>query len=128
MTPLALGTDLVEVQRIAGLLRRHGERFRARCFTPRERADSERSGDGRAPERYAARFAAKEAVAKALGTGVSGGIAWTDIEVELGEKGEPSIRLHEHAARRAHELGIRAWLCSITHTESLASATAIGLG
>lgn len=127
-TPVGLGTDLVEVQRIAESIEKHGERFLARCFTNAERSDATRSGMERANERFAARFAAKEAVLKSLGTGWSQGIGWTDIEITSNEAGAPSVALSGRAAEVANEQGIRSWLCSMTHTATQASATVIALG
>ncbi len=127
-TPLGLGTDLVEVSRIAESIRRFGDRFLARCFTETERAEAMRSGVERSHERFAARFAAKEAVLKALGTGWSGGIGWTDIEIASDKAGAPSVALSGRAAEIAGERGIRRWLCSMTHTSAHASATVIALG
>ncbi len=126
--PIGLGTDLIEVRRIADAIGRHGDRFLERCFTDDERNDAERSGTERANERYAARFAAKEAVLKALGTGWSMGIGWTDISVHSDTSGAPSIRLTGRAAEIAQDRAIRSWLCSMTHTATHASATAIALG
>lgn len=127
-SPIGLGTDLIEVQRIADSIERHGEAFLARCFTDREQADARRTGEERAPERFAARFACKEAVLKALGTGWSQGIGWTDVEVVTDEVGAPGIVLTGRAAEIAGQRGITSWLCSLTHTASLASATVIGSG
>ena len=128
MTPRALGTDLVSVDRVRRVLTRHGDRFKSRCFSEAERADCERTGLHRAAERYAARFAAKESVAKALGTGIARGVTWRDIEVQLDSFGAPSIRVAGAASRRASDLGIAGWLCSLSHTDRLASATVIALG
>ncbi|MEL6497839.1 MAG: holo-ACP synthase [Planctomycetota bacterium] len=125
--PVGLGTDLVEVARIASSIREHGERFLTRCFTDGERVDAIRSGHGRSVERFAARFAVKEAVMKALGTGWAGGVGWTDIEVSLDGSGAPSIALSGRAAEIAKDIGIRSWLCSMTHTQAHASATVIAL-
>lgn len=127
MDTLGHGIDLVAVDRIARMLHEHGERFLQRCFTPREQlyaAESPR----RHAERLAARFAAKEAVLKALGTGWRDGIAWTDIEVVKGPAGQPGIQLHGMAQQVAREHGITRWLISLSHTDSHASASAIALG
>ncbi|MEO1585004.1 MAG: holo-ACP synthase [Planctomycetota bacterium] len=127
-TPRAIGTDLVDVARIRRLCERHPDRFRERCFTPREQRDAERSGLRRAAERYAARFAAKEAVLKSLGTGWSSGVAWTDVEVTLTNRGAPRIELSGGAHALAQQLGISAWLCSLTHTSEIAGATVLAVG
>ena len=126
--PIGLGTDLIEVARIAGAIERHGDRFLERCFTEIERAEAERSGPERAGERYAARFAAKEAVLKALGTGWARGVAWTDVRIESDAAGAPGVGLAGRAREIAIDRGIRSWLLSMTHSSQLASATAIALG
>ncbi len=104
----------------------HGQRFLERCFTPHERGVC--VGRANPAEHLAARFAAKEAILKALGTGWSGGVAWTDAEVITLPSGAPSVALHNMAARIADERGIRAWLLSLTHAGGLAMASAIALG
>lgn len=119
------GLDMVEVSRVADLLAEHGERFLARCFTSGERAYAEGQPRRRA-EHLAARFAAKEAVLKALGTGLSGGIAWTEIEVTRDGSGAPGLRLTGVAAARARSLGVRSWAVSLTHTAALAAASVVG--
>ena len=120
------GVDLVEVSRIAGMIERHAERFLARVFTPAEAAHSE-GRKGRA-EHLAGRFAAKEAVLKALGTGWANGIAWTDIEVVVLPTGAPTVRLSNHAAALAQKQGVKAWHLSISHTADHAMASAIATG
>ena len=130
MSVLSHGIDLVEIARIARMLADHPDRFVERCFTAAERAYCDRSTQRRA-EHYAARFAAKEAVLKALGTGWAGGIAWTDIEVTRAETGAPGIALTGEAARIADALGIRAWVISISHAGGpvgYAMASVIALG
>ncbi|GAB4551264.1 MAG: holo-ACP synthase [Phycisphaerales bacterium] len=122
--PLLVGVDLAEVPRIEAMIASHGERFLSRCFTQRERAYCDANPRRRA-EHYAARFAAKEAALKALGTGWSGGIAWTDVEVVRPPDGAPSIATHGAAARLADELGVRGWRLSVSHGAGLAIATAI---
>jgi holo-[acyl-carrier protein] synthase len=127
MHALVHGIDLVDVDRIARLMDEHGARFLERVFTEAERAyalDAPKTRD----ERLAARFAAKEAVLKALGTGWRGGIAWTDVEVTRSASGEPGVRLSGRAAEVAAERGVASWLLSLTHTSGFASASAIGLG
>jgi holo-[acyl-carrier protein] synthase len=125
MQVLAHGIDLVDVARIGRMVAEHGESFLARCFTEGERAYA---GDRkRRDEHLAARFAAKEAVLKALGTGWSNGIAWTDVEVVLLPSGQPTVSLSGRAAELAQAQGIRAWLLSLSHTETHAIASAIGL-
>lgn len=127
MNAIAHGVDIVEVSRIEAMIERHPERFLDRCFTPGEQRYCDASTK-RYAEHYAARFAVKESVLKALGTGWRSGIAWTDVEVIRRVSGEPGIALNGIACRRAHEAGIRAWLVSISHTRALAIASVIGLG
>lgn len=116
------GVDMIDVERIAAALDRHGERFYARFFTPRER---EICG-GQAP-RLAARFAAKEAVAKALGTGI-GDVRWVDIEVDCDARGRPVLALHGAAAQLSDQLGLSGWDISLSHTATHALAFAVALG
>lgn len=127
MRTIAHGVDLVRVLRIAEMLRDHPERFLERCFTPNERGYA-LSMPKRTSEHLAARFAAKEAVMKALGTGLSDGIAWTDIEVVRDVSGQPRIALHGRAAQIAAERGISDWLVSLSHNEEQAMASVIALG
>jgi len=125
---IAHGVDLVEIARIERSLAEHGERFVERCFTKAE-ADYCRSvRPPRDVERFAARFAAKEAALKALGTGWADGIAWTDVEVVLAPSGAPSIRLAGKAQILAHELGITEMLVSLSHTSTSAMASVIAVG
>lgn len=119
------GIDVVEIPRLAELLGKHGERFIERVFTPTERDYC--IGKKRQMEHLAGRFAAKEAVLKVLGTGWSGKIAWQDIEVTNNPAGQPGVALSGECARIAAELGITRILISISHTESWAAASAIGL-
>lgn len=123
---LAHGIDLIEVDRIAGMVKRHGDHFLQRVFTEHERNYAK--GSKRCTEHLAARFAAKEAVMKALGTGWRNGIAWTDIEVVSLDSGAPTVSLHGQAQRIASQLGIQRWLVSLTHTQhsAMASVTAAG--
>jgi holo-[acyl-carrier protein] synthase len=118
------GLDLVEVSRIESMLERHGDRFRTRVFTPGELAHG--AGARREGEHLAARFAAKEATLKALGTGLAGGIAWTDVEIVREASGRPTLVLHGEAARRATHLGIVRWHLSITHAGGTAMASVVG--
>ena len=127
MQVLGTGIDLTDVDRIRHMLAEHGERFVSRCFTAAERAYCEQSTRRRA-EHYAARFAAKEAVLKALGTGLRDGITWTDIEVTRSDTGQPGIELAGRAAMRAARLGIGAWQVSLSHTAGTAAAVVIALG
>lgn len=120
------GVDIVEVQRIARLLREHGDRFLNRCFTPAEQAHGR--GTRRYAEHLAARFAAKEAALKALGTGLTCGISWKDIEVVSEPSGRPALRLSGAAAARAREIGAERWTISLSHTETHALASVIAEG
>jgi holo-[acyl-carrier protein] synthase len=125
MTPLAHGVDIVEIDRFEALLGRHPERARRRLFTEGELAYA--AGRRREAEHLAARFAAKEAVLKALGTGWTEGIAWTDVEVTRDGAGRPGVRLHGRAAELARERGVAEWLLSLSHTERCAMASVIGV-
>ncbi len=118
------GIDLVTVARISELLNRHGERFLDRCFTAHERAYADGQTKRRA-EHLAARFAAKEAVLKALGTGLADGISWTEIEVTRDGRGAPGVKLTGRAAKIAKRLGIAEWAISLSHTDELAMASVI---
>jgi holo-[acyl-carrier protein] synthase len=124
---LAHGIDIVENARIAAMLEVHADRFTERVFTVTERAYADH-GQRRRVERYAVRFAAKEAVLKALGTGWSEGIAWTDVEVLRLPSGEPRVLLTGRAAAIAAERGIEGWSLSMSHTEHYAVASAIAFG
>ncbi len=124
---LGHGIDLVEVAKIADLLCRHGERFAARCFTEAEAAYCRRSTK-RVAEHFAVRFAAKEAVLKALGTGRRHGILWTDVEVVRLSTGAPTVILTGVASRIAKERGITSWSLSLTHVHTTAAASAIAMG
>lgn len=124
---LGHGIDLVDVARIKGLLERHGERFERRIYTEDELAYCNAQVKRR-PEHLAARFAAKEAILKALGTGLSGGISWTELEVVRLPSGQPVVLLHGRAAEIAGARGITGWHISLSHTESSAAASAIAVG
>jgi len=117
------GIDIVEVPRIAASIKRFGDRFLQRIFTDGEI----RYCDAKANrvERYAARFAAKEAATKAIGTGWSRGVAWRDVEVCRLPGGRPTITFHGKAAEFAAKLGVRNVSLSITHTEQHAIAQVI---
>ncbi len=117
---LAVGVDAVETARIAGAIARHGARFLDRIFTGAEQAHAA----GKVPT-LAARFAAKEACAKALGTGV-GPIGWLSVEVRSDARGKPSLVLHGMAQQLADAAGLTEWHLSITHTRALAIAFVVG--
>jgi holo-[acyl-carrier protein] synthase len=120
------GIDIIEIERIQHMLDEHGDRFIERCFTQAERdyAEAPRTSKLRV-ERYAARFACKEAVFKALGTGWSGGIAWTDVEVQRDAAGRPMIRLAGECQKLAQRAGIDIWHVSLSHSRGLAVASVI---
>ena len=115
---ISTGVDLAEVDRIQAALDdpRTGKRFRNRVYTEREIAYCESRQRGKY-ESYAGRFAAKEAVMKALGRGWGAKVRWLDIEVARARSGKPEIALHDKTAKLAAELGIRRWALSITHTK-----------
>ena len=116
----AVGIDVIEIARVKAVLKRHPERFLHRVFTPEEVAFCR----GRVPE-LAARFAAKEAVMKALGTGARG-LAWREIEVLPNQRGKPLVYLHGLARKRAEDIGLRAVDISLTHSHELAIAAVVG--
>ena len=120
---IATGIDIVEISRIEDVFARRGDRFRLRVFTQSEIEYCE----GRASrlESYAARFAAKEAAMKALGTGWAEGIAWRDIEVFRAETGGPALRLHGRALERFNKMGARKAHLSLTHSRDIAMAQVI---
>ena len=118
-----LGTDIIEIARIAQSIDRYGERFVQRIFTAGEIAYCQRKKS--AAESFAARFAAKEAAAKALGTGISRGVSWLEIEVTREPGGRPLLALSGRAAERARELGVVRVSVSLTHTREMAMAVVV---
>jgi holo-[acyl-carrier protein] synthase len=117
------GIDLVEIARIQHSMDRYGTRFLDRVYTAAEKAYCLRKR--KAAESFAARFAAKEAGAKALGTGISHGVSWLEIEVVREPSGRPSLKFHGRAAERAERMGVRNTALSLTHTEALAMASVV---
>ena len=117
---LTTGVDIIEIWRIKGVLERWGQRFLDRIYTEGEIAYCR----GRA-QNLAARFAAKEAAMKSLGTGVRG-VGWRDIEVVRGPGGAPSIKLHGRAFLRAKKLGVRELSLSLSHSREYAVAFVVG--
>jgi holo-[acyl-carrier protein] synthase len=117
------GVDLCEVARMREAIERHGERFKTRVFTDREIAYSESKANRF--ERYAARFAAKEAGMKALGTGWRGGLGWRDLEVTNLASGRPTLALYGVAKEIASKLCVRNIALSLTHTAEQAMAIVI---
>ena len=120
---VGVGTDLMEIARIANSVDRFGERFLRRVFTPAEIAYCQCKKN--AAESLAARFAAKEAAAKALGTGISRGVNWLEIEVQRQPGERPTIRLTGRAAARARALGVANTSLSLSHSRDVALAVVI---
>jgi holo-[acyl-carrier protein] synthase len=120
------GIDIVSIDQIGKLLEKQGGHFERRCFTVEERNTA--SSDSNRSQFYAGRFAAKEAVLKALGTGWSQGIAWTDIEIRRLPSGRPEVVLHAKCNEIASEQGVSELLLSISHTDSYATASVIVVG
>jgi holo-[acyl-carrier protein] synthase len=120
---VGLGVDIAEVDRVEAAIRRYGEAFLNRIYTPAEIAYCERHKSK--AERYAGRFAAKEAAMKALGTGWRRGVRWRDIEVTNLPGGKPALRLTGAAQGHADRLGVKNIAVSITHSGSLALAQVI---
>jgi holo-[acyl-carrier protein] synthase len=116
----AVGIDVIEIDRVRAVLRRHPERFLRRVYTAEEVAFCR----GRVPE-LAARFAAKEAVMKALGTGARG-LAWREIEILPNQRGKPLVYLHGNAAARGQAIGLKGVDVSLTHSRELAIAAVVG--
>lgn len=117
------GIDLAEIGRIQKSVERYGQRFLDRVYTAAEQAYCLRKR--RAAESLAARFAAKEAGAKALGTGISYGVNWLEIEVVREPSGRPTLKFHGRAAQMAAHLGATRAALSITHTNDLAMASVV---
>ena len=116
----AVGIDIIEIDRVEDVLSRHGDRFLNRIYTPDEIAHCR----GRVSE-LAARFAAKEAVMKALGTGVRG-VGWRDIEVLPNRRGKPLVFLYGRGAARAEQIKLRGLEISLTHSREYAIASVVG--
>ncbi|MEW6723840.1 MAG: holo-ACP synthase [Bacillota bacterium] len=125
MPILAHGIDIITTSRVADLLERHPERALERLLTPAEQAYCQAKADP--VPHIAARFAAKESVAKALGTGLRG-FRWTDIEIISSPLGQPEVRLHQGAAQAAARRGIQHILISLSHCREYAVASAIAIG
>jgi len=125
MNIIAHGIDLVDCPRIEQMLERHGDRFVNRVFTAAEQAYAKANKN--TVEKYAGRFAAKEAILKLVGTGWRGKIKWTDIEVVNDAAGRPEVTLSGEVERIAAELKISQISISITHTANFAMASAVAL-
>ena len=122
---IGIGTDIVEISRVEAALERHPERFAARILTPRER---ERMRATATPARFLARrFAAKEAIAKALGTGIGASLGWLDLEVTNNAAGAPEVELSSTGATLLSSLGGRSILVSISDERAYAVAFAVVL-
>jgi holo-[acyl-carrier protein] synthase len=122
MAKLATGVDLVEIDRFETTIQRYGQKFLERIYTPQELFEA-----GASLASLAARFAAKEAVAKALGCGI-GKVAWREIEVLRGPERQPLLALHGAASRLARELGLEDWSISLSHSRTHAIAFVVALG
>jgi holo-[acyl-carrier protein] synthase len=121
---LGLGTDLIETRRVQESIDRFGERFLERIFTAGEIAYCQRKRKN-AAESFAARFAAKEAGAKALGTGISRGVSWKEFEVRREASGRPTLHLSGRAAEVAEAMGVKRIQLSLTHSRDLALAVVV---
>lgn len=118
---LVSGVDMLEIERLREAMENHGERFLNRVFTSRELDENIRK-----VESLAGRFAAKEAVAKAFGSGI-GDVAWKEIEILRAESGQPLLVLHGAAKSKAEAMRIVNWSMSISHTEGHAIAFVVGI-
>ena len=125
MAIVGIGTDIVECLRIAQMIERHGELFLTRVFTQREIEYC--SSRKAATQHYSGRWAAKEAVLKAMGTGWSNGISWRDIEVRNDESGKPNIALGGGARETCEKMQVHEMLISISHCRSHATAYAVAV-
>jgi holo-[acyl-carrier protein] synthase len=121
MTILRTGVDLIELDRFIAAYQRYDQRFLHRLFTRTELAEN-----GQNMASLAARFAAKEAVAKAFGTGI-GHVSWQDIEICRGPAGEPVLQLHGPAGRMAEEQHLDIWSISLSHTQRHAIAFVVAM-
>ncbi|OGO28817.1 MAG: holo-[acyl-carrier-protein] synthase [Chloroflexi bacterium RBG_16_52_11] len=122
MTALVTGVDLVDIERLKEVIDRYGERFLHRIFTQQE---LDEVGENIAS--LAGRFAAKEAVSKALGTGI-GPVSWREIEILRGSQREPVLRLYGSAAILARQRELNQWSLSLSHTNSYAIAVVVAVG
>lgn len=119
---LVTGIDIIEIERIRRVIQRHGEAFLRRIYTATELTEA----DGNASS-LAARFAAKEAVSKALGCGI-GPVSWQEIEICRGPANRPLLRLYGAAASLSASLGLNEWSLSLSHSQEYAVAVAVALG
>jgi len=126
MNIIGHGIDIVEINQIQKIINRSGERFEKQFLTDAEQDTAKKNS--KRVQYLAGRFAAKEAILKALGTGWSNGISFLDIEIQRLPTGQPSATLHARCKELAQELGISEWLISISHSESYAIASVISIG
>ena len=119
---LATGVDLIEIARIEEVIARHGKHYLERIFTPAELEQC-----GKRTESLAGRFAAKEAVTKALGCGI-GEVTWKEIEILGDEQNAPALTLHGTAEKKAKELGLFIWSVSISHSQNQSVAFVVAIG
>lgn len=119
---LATGVDLIEIARIQEVISRHGKHYLERVYTPAELEQC-----GKRTESLAGRFAAKEAVVKALGCGI-GDVTWKDVEILGDEQNAPLITLHGIAKQKAEELGLLIWSVSISHSQTHSVAMVVAIG
>lgn len=119
---LRTGVDIIDLERVEATIERYGQRFLERVFTPRELAEV-----GENVASLAARFAAKEATAKALGTGI-GDVGWQEIEILRGPARQPNLYLHGRASDLADNLELETWSLSLTHNQSHAIALVVAIG
>jgi holo-[acyl-carrier protein] synthase len=119
---LKTGVDLIEIDRVVNVVRRHGDRYLQRIYTAAELEQSHQN-----PQYLAGRFAAKEAVAKALGTGI-GTVGWLEIEILGDEQNAPVLKLFGAARKRAEDLALTEWSVSISHSSTHAVAFVVALG
>jgi holo-[acyl-carrier protein] synthase len=117
---LSVGVDIIEIERVGQAISRWGERFLNKVYTDAELAFCR----GRLPE-LAVRFAGKEAISKALGTGLNG-VSWREMEVLADRRGKPLVTLHGRAAARASELGLTEFAISLSHSQDYAVAMVVG--
>lgn len=119
---LATGVDLIEISRIEEVIARHGRHYLERIYTTAELEQC-----GKRAESLAGRFAAKEAVAKALGSGI-GEVTWKEIEILGDEQNAPMLTLHGSAEQKAKKLGLTVWSVSISHSQSHSIALVVAIG
>ena len=120
---MGVGADIIEVERVRGVIERQGERFLSRVFTDEERAYC---GSMKHPHKhYAARFAAKEAVAKCFSTGIGAELGWRSVSIYHGERHQPLVRLDAQAAVLLRQVGATHVHVTLSHTETVAMAVAV---